>query len=252
VTFEWAVDRSGYPALPELPDDPTDDEQIAYDAAVVQQNAAENLAVQIMWSLSGRQFGLATHIVRPCRLEYEFNRREMRSYYDLLWFHDGGYFSGNCGCSGRCSLSGHRAVHLPGPVHDITTVTLGGEVLDPSGYTVENNVLYRAGGRWPRQDLSKPLDENGTWSVTYRRGIELPQGVPQYTGILTKEILLALADNAKCRLPRRVETVSRQGVSYKAYDPTVLYANGKTGLAEVDLWLAAINPHALMAAPTVL
>ena len=46
-------------------------------------------------------------------------------------------------------------------------------------------------------------------------------------------------------------TASRQGVTYRAYDPQAIYANGKTGLAEIDLVLAAVNPNALMSAPTV-
>jgi hypothetical protein len=46
--------------------------------------------------------------------------------------------------------------------------------------------------------------------------------------------------------------VSRQGVTYRAYDPAVIYASGKTGLAEIDGWLAAVNPNALTAAPTVI
>jgi hypothetical protein len=41
-------------------------------------------------------------------------------------------------------------------------------------------------------------------------------------------------------------------VSYQVYNPQQIYADGKTGLSEVDLWLATVNPNHLMAAPSVL
>jgi hypothetical protein len=88
--------------------------------------------------------------------------------------------------------------------------------------------------------------------VTYNRGIVPPQGVAGLTGNLAKEMLDALDNEGRCRLPRTVTTASRNGVTYRAYDPAAIYANGKTGLPEIDLWLAAVNPHALMAPPSVL
>lgn len=55
----------------------------------------------------------------------------------------------------------------------------------------------------------------------------------------------------KCRLPRRVQTVSRQGVTYQMVDPTDIYRDGLTGLPEVDIWIASVNPNRLMGAPRV-
>jgi len=46
--------------------------------------------------------------------------------------------------------------------------------------------------------------------------------------------------------------VVRQGVSFEVYNPNDVYSNGKTGLPEVDMWLAAVNPHHLQAAPSVI
>lgn len=80
----------------------------------------------------------------------------------------------------------------------------------------------------------------------------MPESFAALTGLLAKEFLAALDNEGRCRLPRTVTVASRQGITYRAYDPQVIYANGKTGLPEIDLLLAAINPHALMAAPTVI
>jgi hypothetical protein len=265
VTFSWPIDRATFPALPELTD-PTTPE---YDAAAAQQAAAAQLAVEVMWALSGRQYGLQDVTVRPCRDDRNLweGRRFYEGYfdsaydgfYDVSWGYDlffwgsgDGYVSSACGCSGGgCRLSGPRAVHLPGPVHAVTTVTIAEAALDPSEWTLENNVLYRKDHMWPRQDLGRPMGEVNTWSVDYQLGLQVPVGVDRLTGILAKEFLNAMDSEAKCRLPRTVTAASRNGVSYRVYDPAILYANGKTGLPEVDIWLAAINPHHLIAAPTV-
>lgn len=53
------------PALPGLSDSPTDVEQAAYDLALLRQSAAEDLAVAVLWALSGRQFGVCPVVVRP-------------------------------------------------------------------------------------------------------------------------------------------------------------------------------------------
>jgi hypothetical protein len=42
-----------------------------------------------------------------------------------------------------------------------------------------------------------------------------------------------------CRLPKRVQTVTRQNVTLAVLDPLTLFKDGMTGLAEVDLWVAA-------------
>lgn len=266
MAFTWPIDRSGTLTPP----DPVPVEGADGYVAMIQQNAAAQLAVEVMWALSGRQFGLADETVRPCRDDRNTwsGRRFYEGYfdtaydgvYDVSWGYDlffwgsgDGYVSTACGCTGGgCRLSGPRAVHLPGPVYAVTEVKIADTVLDPSTYSIENNVLYRVEHMWPRQDLGRPMGEVNTWSVQYQRGIPAPVGVDVLTGILAREFLAAITADSKCRLPRTVTTVSRQGVSYRAYDPAVIYANGKTGLPEIDIWLASINPYHLLAAPTVI
>jgi hypothetical protein len=269
MAFDWPVDRSSYPPLPLLSDPPTGPEQAAYDEALAVQSGAEDLAVTILWALSGRQFGVNDVTVRPCRRERSFGsgtwgrgfgyRSEFYGPLGVVFWNmficgnEGEWFSGACGCvGGQCRVDGPRMIHLPGPAQSITSVTIDGVVQDPTTYTLEGNVLYRSGHAWPFQDLARPLGESGTWSVDYQRGIPVPDGVAQLTGQLALEMLNAVKAPSKCRLPRNVVAVTRNGVSYQVYDPTTFYAAGKTGLPEIDLWLMGVNPNHIQQAPSVL
>lgn len=247
MTFTWPLDRSRFSALPEMGDPPTPE----YLRAATEQIAAAQLAVTIMHALSGRQFGLYRQTVRPWRAEYRgFFSGGVTSY--LLSREGDRWVNWPCGCTGGCERGGPRMVHLPGPVHSIVEVTIAGAVQDASSYVVEDNVLYHKITPWPFQDLGRPLGEANTWSVTYERGIPVPSGVDALTGLLAAEMLSALNNEGRCRLPRTVTTASRNGVTYRAYDPAAIYASGKTGIPEIDLWLSAVNPRALPAAPSVL
>lgn len=252
MPFEWPINRASLPPLPS-PGDPPSAE---YIKAVTERNAAENMAVAVMHALSGRQFGLYSHTVRPCRARYDLgvNGRYSESTvtsYLLSWEGDR-WINWPCGCVGGCRETGPNVVHLPGPVYDVTTVEVAGVELPANVWVLEGDRLYRREGPWPSQDLNRPLGDANTWSVTYRRGIPVGTGIAELTGMLAKEMLDAINNEGRCRLPRTVTTASRQGVTYRAYDPAVIYANGKTGLPEIDLWLAAVNPNHLMASPSVL
>lgn len=248
MTCDWPVDRSCLPALP-------DDADPGYDEAVARQSANEDIAIQVLWALSGRRFGVCPAVARPCPTPARNLFRERHSPTNLAYgfipmFWGGSWRHFGCGCSGRCTVAGPRMVHLPGPVVEITEVVVGPDVLDPSEYTLEGDVLYRIGKSWPGQDLSKPMGEDGTWSVTYLRGEPVPPGVAGLTGMLAQEFI-ASCSGTKCRLPRNVTGVARNGVTYQVYNPMNIYASGKTGLSEVDLWLSAINPNHLMQGPKV-
>lgn len=264
----WPIDRGCITiALPTLPDDPTTDEQAAYDAVLAAQSGAEDLAVSVLWALSGRQFGVCENLIRPCpegdnwtsRFEspgsgYGYGMGDFGGFILLGW--DGAdWVNVGCGCSGRCQLSGPRMIHLPGPVsapdgnHPLT-ITIGDVELADDQWTLEGDRLYRTDRRWPSQHLGRPLGEPQTWSVSYYRGITPPAGTAKMVGQLANEFLAACT-GAKCRLPRNVVSTSRQGVTTD-FDPSKIYAAGKTGLSEIDIWLASMNPSHLMAAPSVI
>lgn len=246
MSCSWPVDRTCLPVAETLID-------------TQQQKDAEDLAVQVLWSLSGRQFGVCPVIVRPCRQPcgglWGGSFYGTPVGYPLIVAWDGAnYRNLMCGCGPKCSWISPNVVHLSAtvglPVQEVTEVVIAGVVLDASEYRLEGDLLYRVGADWPHQDLTQPLDEPGTWSVTYTRGNPPPGGTAKLVGLLAKEFLAACS-GGKCRLPRRVQSVTRQGVTYDMIDPTDIYAAGKTGISEVDLWLSAVNPHHIMQPPVV-
>lgn len=202
--------------------------------------AAVDAAVGVLWALTGRQYGCCPVIVRPRAEQIVQDPLVVGGYATL----DNGEWK-NLTCGGTATV-----IDLPGPVCGITEITLDGEVLPPEGYTLEGSRLYRLDGEWPTQDLTRPLGEPGTWSVQYEQGLPPPAGADVMVGILAKDFWNACT-GGKCRLPRRVSTVSRQGVTYQKVDPTDIYEQGATGISEVDLWIAAVNPYRHRQPPAV-
>lgn len=245
----WPVDRT---CLPELPLDDTSPE---YDIALANRNAAENLAVHVLWALSGRQFGDCPVIARPCPSPPRYAWRSGSSYDQSVapWtptFAYGRWTNVPCGCAGStCVESGPNLIHLAGPAGAVTEVKINGVVLAPSNYAQEGNRLYRLDAPWPRQDLSKPAGADGTWTVTYVQGNPPPAYVGKLVGSLAAEMILACNGN-KCRLPRTVVATSRGGVSH-VFDPSRMLSLGYTGLSECDSWIAAVNPNRLQSGPRV-
>lgn len=242
MTCSWPVDRSCLPTSESAPE-------------IAQQTDAENLAVQVLWALSGRQFGVCPVIARPCPTPCGGVSpwSDLGAPFIVTW--DGANWRNTaCGCGPRCSYLSPSVIHLASrvalPIQEVTEVVIAGELLDDAEYRLEGDLLYRVNGSWPAQDLTRPLDEAGTWSVTYTRGVPVPPGTAKLVGLLAAEFLAACR-GGKCKLPRRVRSVTRQSVSYDMIDPTDIYTSGKTGIPEVDLWLSAVNPHRLMSAPTV-
>lgn len=236
VNCEWPIDRG---CLPQPPEDPE-----ARAAHNVRLQAAVDTAVQVLWAFTGRQFGCQTLVARP-----------RPGWDDPVWDdympvqHNGRWTSAPC----STRPDGPTQIVLPGPVASVLSVEVEGATIDPSSYRLEGDRLYRIGGLdWPAQDLTRPLGEPGTWSVTYRRGVEPPAGAGTVVGQLALEFWNVCEPGKPCRLPKRWQTVTRQGVSVTKADPTDILASGRTGLAEIDTWVAAHNPHGLDRPATVM
>lgn len=77
--------------------------------------------------------------------------------------------------------------------------------------------------------------------VQYVYGYDaLPEGVSRAVDVLAAEMDKAQAGEP-CRLPDRVTSVNRQGVSWTVIDPQDFLQDGRTGLIEVDSVLSAYN-----------
>ncbi|MEC3995151.1 hypothetical protein VSR01_17075 [Actinacidiphila sp. DG2A-62] len=139
-------------------------------------------------------------------------------------------------------------------MYDVTEVLVDGEALAPEAYRVDvPNLLVRTdGGCWPEcQDMTLPCGEPGTVCVTYRIGLHLDEAAIAAVSELTCELVKACLPGQQCRLPgnttklaRQGSTLAyRQGVTVETFDPTIVFAAGRTGLPGVDMWLATVNPY---------
>lgn len=125
------------------------------------------------------------------------------------------------------------------PILSVEAVTVGSDSLVPTDYFIANSAyLVLADNTYWR--LSRGIE------VEYTHGMNPPRAGVRAAVKLADEIILALNESADCRLPDRVQSISRSGVSYTILDPQDFIKEGRTGMYEVDLFLAAANPaHAL-------
>lgn len=196
---------------------------------------AKRVAVDTIWSLSGQRFGLCDVIVAPAPSLRRPTLAE-RAY----------------GAAREAVCTAPAFITLEGPVNAVLEVVIDGNTVDDTEYMVRGDRLYRLGGRlWPSvQNMTVMNGEVGTWSVKYRRGIPVPEGGNYAAGIMACELFKSMTAQS-CRLPQRVTEISREGISMTVLDPLDLFDKGRTGLTEVDTWLAAVNPHGLRAQPRV-
>jgi len=153
-----------------------------------------------------------------------------------------------CGCCEVCEI------YLEGPINAITEVKVGGVVIPPSAYRVDNsNLLVRIDGGdcWPIcQDLATPDTEPNTFSITYEMGVPVPAGGQRAVAALAAEIL-ASCNGGACRLPARVQELVRQGERIQLINEIDFLRSGLTGIPEVDQWVVSVNPYGLHTAPMI-
>lgn len=219
------------------------------------QASATTWATYILWALSGRRLGACPITVRPCGSNCATGFGWMTWPVTLDggnasaaggWFPyvDGTGIWRNCGCVGACSCRARCEVILPAPVAYVATVTVDGLVVPETSYRVDNrSILVRTDGEcWPQcQDFDETDPVDGTFFVTYARGEEVPPAGQIAAGKLA--CAYAKSCTTGCKLPGNLASLSRQGVEVQLVDPAQVLADGYTGIADVDLWLRAVNPY---------
>lgn len=149
-----------------------------------------------------------------------------------------------CGCRpSGCNCSDVQSVVLPGPVGRVVRVMIDGVELPREDYRVLNGTrLVRLdGGTWPLCQDPAAADDEGL-VVTYYRGAAPNRMTAFAAGILANEYILLWAQNAECRLPANLQSMSRSGESYEFGES---FPNGRTGIFEVDSVIEIYNPHGL-------
>lgn len=210
------------------------------------------VASEICYKLSGRAFPGVCELVglRPCRRP-AMDRHPTRPLppftWSPLWWGwctcGGTTWDGDCACQ-----AGLYALDLDPftPVVSIDEVRIDGVALLADEYTVLDwRHLVRADGVWPAsQRLDLPDTEVGTWAVDLHYGAPVPEDAQLAAATLAGELALAANPGAgDCILPERIQSVTRQGLTYVLLDPQTFLESGRTGIYLVDLWLRATNPH---------
>lgn len=262
----WTLDRTCMD-IPET----TPEETVDYWHAV---------AAELLYGLTGNQFGPSCPVtVRPCRKSCAegygryFNQGQ---YLGQGFRFTGGfipymangsmYNASLCGCASQCHCGPELCeVFLPGPIYDVVTVDVGGEVVDPDTYGIlDGRYLVRnsatpedaAGGRcWPGcQDMGLPPGQPGTFSVTYRTGIPLPRAGVAALSKLAEHYIQG-CNGCGCGVARpnkNLSRLSRQGVDLQFEDASTVLADGRTGIELVDQFIHMVNPNKLTGALRVL
>lgn len=221
----------------------------------VQQRATE-WASYILYALTGRRFDSCTVIERPC------GPACLTSFGWMTWpvtmdggnsaaagwmipFIDAGGTWRNCTCPGACTCRADCEIILSSPVQSITTVHVDGVLIPSSSYRLDpGGALVRTDGEcWPDcQDFNvSELTDPDTFFVTYVAGEAVPMAGQSAAGILACDF--AKTCTTGCKLPGNLSSLSRQGIDVQMIDPTQVLQDGLTGIAEVDLFIRAVNPY---------
>jgi hypothetical protein len=232
-----------------IPDPICCDTWSGLDPAV--QVASKEFAALFMWAATGRMYGLCDVTVRPCGLKRcqdglgEFWGYDWSGGTWVPYIFNGTWF--NCACAGICCCDPRCQLRLMGPVDSITQVTIGGVVVDPGTYRVDDNHwLVRTGGEcWPVCADMDTDDGANVLVVTYKRGDPIPTPLLTASSTLACEFGKACTPGAECRLSSRVTSLARNGITIDMLDPTEILEGGLTGMWEVDMVITALNPYRL-------
>ena len=221
-------------------------------SAELQQAAAEYGAF-VVWAATGRRFGACQRTVRPCG-------NQCTGCAAGWYWSDGTWqpyiFNGewrNCWCGngsgGCCTCAPRCQVYLPGPVASIpvTGVSVDGVVIDESGWRVDDGkwLVRTDGDCWPEcQDYNLDNGGTNTFQVVYNKGLAVPSILERAAGELACEWIKACT-GAACRLPQRVQSIVRQGVTISMVDVDTILGKGWTGITTVDQIIAMFNPYGL-------
>lgn len=211
------------------------------------------IAQRLLTRFTAGRVGLCTVKLRPCRrfcaMEQGWNFPVNSLGVGWVPMLIGGrVWNIGCGCGGPCGCGPVCEVKLQGRIGPdaAMVVKVDGVVIDPSEYFVQApNLLVRRGGTgcWPEcQHLDQPDTEPGTWSVTYKKGAK-PQADAARAATQLAAELSAPCEKRACSLPKRVSSVVRNDVTYTLLDDLSIFDKGRTGIPEIDLWIASINPY---------
>lgn len=145
---------------------------------------------------------------------------------------------------GACCAGGSMVELGSYPVRSVEEVRVDGVVLAPELWTVIDwKWLIRTdGGTWPC--CNNPAEDPPHLEVDFTFGQEPPASGRLAVIGLASELAKACGGE-ECALDRRVQTLSREGVTITIPGLVDTLKEGRTGIPEVDMFLWAHNPNGL-------
>lgn len=198
-------------------------------------------AVDFLWRATGRKFGLCEQTYRPCSRDCGGGSM----YPGKI---NGQWVNFSCSsCPGACGCGrAPSEVYLPG-TQAVTGLVIDGLALDPFDEVLvydHSRIMRTNGESWPTcQDLGAASDAvsgvAGTWQITVLSGFPVPAGGAIAAGILACEFAKACTGIGECRLPKRIQTISRNGVTVGFQDMFEGLGDLRTGIWEIDAFIEA-------------
>jgi hypothetical protein len=192
-------------------------------------------ATEIFYVLSGRIFGLRQRTYRPnvcqssCGCSAEWGQWGEAPEWSSV--------GASCGCS-------NTDLRLP-LVNSVDAVFVDGVTLAVDAYELYDRYkLVRVdGGTW---GCCQQLSVNPyALAVVATAGTPVPE--MGKLAVIEMACQIGAIGTSSCKLPQRVQTISRQGMTWTVLDPQDFLNEGRTGLYFGDLFLAAVNPAKLRA-----
>lgn len=191
------------------------------DAAVKAQ--AEQVASTLLWSWTGKQFGLCPYTEVHAANESVGCVSFPRTVNFPDWTrprHRG--------------VIREQALKVKKPIHSITSVSVDGTALAPALYAFSGRQIHF-------QNYSPP--SGSTITIEYVGGVPVPDAGILAASVLAIEIARNLCGDRNCQLPERVQSITRQGVNMEmmAFDNFADLKEGGTGLWLVDAWVSSVR-----------
>ena len=202
------------------------------------QERALMLASSSIQMLTYYRVGTCPVTIRPCPTEPRCGCGWNPHIRNGQWFN-------NCPHETVCAPLSE--VDIPGPVGYIDSLLIDGDEVDitTGDWRLDDGhlLVWQGEGDSPipsTQDLNKPDTAVGTWSITYSQSYPVLADGRLAVAYLAAEFAKACQPKGKCRLPRGVTSVVRNGVSFSI--EAGLFPGGLTGIDIVDQYILKWAP----------
>jgi hypothetical protein len=195
--------------------------------------AAARLASRILFSLTGRIYGgekTVTETYVPPLAQYDVLKQVTLAQYGI-----------GSGCYSvaafRIGIDGKMRIPLRRrPVRDVVTLTVTQSAveIDPADYSVSDSSYLT---------ISPNVPSTVGLTVEYIYGTNPPEDGKFAAKSLADELVMLFGggEGDDCRL-KNVTSMTRQGVNIEIEDARTIMIDGRTGIPEVDLFVASVNP----------